>query len=318
MSQPKLSGDSVRAYLRDIGRIPLLEHDEEIMLGRQVQRLMEIEEARKELESNTGRKIGDKELASLISASHKTCMKEIRDGRRAKDKMVTANLRLVVSVAKKYTKRNMELLDIIQEGTIGLVRGVEKFDPGRGYKFSTYAYWWIRQGITRAIAEKSRAIRLPIHVTENLNKLKKAQRELSQLNGQMPSVFELSDHLKLSVEEIKDLMCKARQPTSLEIKIGENRDTALIDLLEDETQLPDALLERRFIKDDIRELISQLPEMQAAVISMRYGIGDEMLEPMSMTAIGQVLNMSRDRVRTLEHKALKSLRGQSEKINEYL
>ena len=192
------------------------------MLGRQVQRLMEIEEARKELESNTGRKIGDKELASLISASHKTCMKEIRDGRRAK-KDGHANLRLVVSVAKKYTKRNMELLDIIQEGTIGLVRGVEKFDPGRGYKFSTYAYWWIRQGITRAIAEKSRAIRLPIHVTENLNKLKKAQRELSQLNGYMPSVFQLSDHLGLTVDEIKDLMCKARQPTSLEIKIGENR-----------------------------------------------------------------------------------------------
>jgi len=318
MSQPKLSGDSVRAYLRDIGRIPLLEHDEEIMLGRQVQRLMEIEEARKELESNTGRKIGDKELANLISANHKTCMKEIRDGRRAKDKMVTANLRLVVSVAKKYTKRNMELLDIIQEGTIGLVRGVEKFDPGRGYKFSTYAYWWIRQGITRAIAEKSRAIRLPIHVTENLNKLKKAQRELSQLNGQMPSVFELSDYLNLTVEEIKDLMCKARQPTSLEIKIGENRDTALIDLLEDETQLPDALLERRFIKDDIRELISQLPEMQAAVISMRYGIGDEILEPMSMTAIGQILNMSRDRVRTLEQKALRGLREMREEVIGYL
>ena len=318
MSQPKISGDSVRAYLRDIGRIPLLEHDEEILLGRQVQRLMEIEEARKELESNTGRKIGDKELASLISSSWKTCMREIRDGRKAKDKMVTANLRLVVSVAKKYTKRNMELLDIIQEGTIGLVRGVEKFDPGRGYKFSTYAYWWIRQGITRAIAEKSRAIRLPIHVTENLNKLKKAQRELSQLNGEMPTVFLLSEYLNLTVDEIKDLMCKARQPTSLEIKIGENRDTALIDLLEDETQLPEMLLERAFIKDDVRDLIKELPEMQAAVISMRYGIGDECMEPMSMTAIGQVLNMSRDRVRTLEQKAIRGLREMREAIGGYL
>ena len=308
----KLSGDSVRSYLRDIGRIPLLEHDEEILLGRQVQRMMVLKEMKKELELDT------EGLAGAMDLTEKQIRKEMRDGERAKDKMVTANLRLVVSVAKKYTKRNMELLDIIQEGTIGLVRGVEKFDPGRGYKFSTYAYWWIRQGITRAIAEKSRAIRLPIHITENLNKLKKAQRELSQMNGQMPNVFELAAHLDLTVDEIKDLMCKARQPTSLEIKIGENRDTALIDLLEDETQLPELILERQYIKEDIRELISELPEMQAAVVAMRYGIGDEMLEPMSMTAIGQVLNMSRDRVRTLEHKALRGLRASSDAINEYL
>jgi RNA polymerase nonessential primary-like sigma factor len=312
MASSKISGDSVRAYLRDIGRIPLLEHDEEILLGRQVQRLMQLEEMKKELSlCNDG-------LAEAMELPVKQIKKELRDGTKAKDKMVTANLRLVVSVAKKYTKRNMELLDIIQEGTIGLVRGVEKFDPGRGYKFSTYAYWWIRQGITRAIAEKSRAIRLPIHITENLNKLKKAQRELSQINGRLPDVFELAAHLDLGVEDIKDLMCKARQPTSLEIKIGENRDTALIDLLEDETQLPDTLLEQQFVKEDMRELIRDLPEMQAAVISMRYGIGEEMLEPMSMTAIGQVLNMSRDRVRTLEHKAVRSLREMSSKVSEYL
>ena len=312
MSQPKISGDSVRAYLRDIGRIPLLEHDEEILLGRQVQRLMEIKEQKEELNlDNAG-------LAEARNITLKQLKREIREGEKAKDKMVTANLRLVVSVAKKYTKRNMELLDIIQEGTIGLVRGVEKFDPGRGYKFSTYAYWWIRQGITRAIAEKSRAIRLPIHVTENLNKLKKAQRELSQVNGYMPSVFQLAEYMDLAVEDIKDLMCKARQPTSLEIKIGENRDTALIDLLEDESQLPEMILERQCIKDDMRELIRNLPEMQAAVISMRYGIGDEILEPMSMTAIGQVLNMSRDRVRTLEHKGLRALKECSNQMAEYL
>ena len=313
MASTKSTGDSVRAYLRDIGRIPLHEHDEEILLGRQVQRLMEIKTIKDELEL-----IDTKDLSRVMDIPYKDLRKQIRDGEKAKDKMVTANLRLVVSVAKKYTKRNMDLLDIIQEGTIGLVRGVEKFDPGRGYKFSTYAYWWIRQGITRAIAEKSRAIRLPIHVTENLNKLKKAQRELSQINGQLPNVFELSEYLNLSVDDIKDLMCKARQPTSLEIKIGENRDTALIDLLEDKTQLPEMLLEQQFIKEDIRELIQDLPEMQAAVISMRYGIGEEILEPMSMTAIGQMLNMSRDRVRTLENKALKNLREQSDSVSEYL
>ena len=313
MSQTRMTGDSVRAYLRDIGRIPLLEHDEEILLGRKVQRLMEIKACEELLGTPTR-----EELAESLQMTTKDLRREIRDGEKAKDKMVTANLRLVVSVAKKYTKRNMELLDIIQEGTIGLVRGVEKFDPGRGYKFSTYAYWWIRQGITRAIAEKSRAIRLPIHVTENLNKLKKAQRELSQLNGEMPSVFQLSEYLGLTVEDIKDLMCKSRQPTSLEIKIGENRDTALIDLLEDETQLPDTLLETQCIKEDIRNLIDDLPEMQAAVLSMRYGIGEEVFEPMSMTAIGQILNMSRDRVRTLEQKAIRNLRSESEELEEYL
>ncbi len=313
MSSIKLSGDSVRAYLRDIGRIPLLEHEEEILLGRKVQRLMEIKEIESEMEIKS-----QDDLAGILGITLKDLKRQLREGEKAKDKMVTANLRLVVSVAKKYTKRNMELLDIIQEGTIGLVRGVEKFDPGRGYKFSTYAYWWIRQGITRAIAEKSRAIRLPIHVTENLNKLKKAQRELSQINGEMPNVFQLAEYLEFTIDEIKDLMCKSRQPTSLEIKIGENRDTALIDLLEDETQLPEMLLERQSIKENIRDIIHDLPEMQAAVVRMRYGIGEEVLEPMSMTAIGQVLNMSRDRVRTLENKALRAIREQSENLSEYL
>ena len=313
MPQPKISGDSVRAYLRDIGRIPLLEHDEEILLGRKVQRLMEIKACEELLGNPT-----IEELAISLGLSKQELRRELRDGTKAKDKMVTANLRLVVSVAKKYTKRNMELLDIIQEGTIGLGRGVEKFDPGRGYKFSTYAYWWIRQGITRAIAEKSRAIRLPIHVTENLNRLKKAQRELSQINGYMPTVAELAEELKLTADAVKDLMCKARQPTSLEIKIGENRDTALIDLLEDETQLPEMLLERACIKEDVRELIGNLPEMQAVVISMRYGIGEDVLEPMSMTAIGQILNMSRDRVRTLEQKAIRNLRELGQEINNLL
>ena len=312
MAQPKLSGDSVRSYLRDIGRIPLLEHEEEILLGRKVQQLMTLLEQKKELD------LDNQGLADARGVSLKQIKREIREGEKAKDKMVTANLRLVVSVAKKYTKRNMELLDIIQEGTIGLVRGVEKFDPGRGYKFSTYAYWWIRQGITRAIAEKSRAIRLPIHVTENLNKMKKAQREQSQILGRMPTIFELSDVLGLSVDEIKDLMCKARQPSSLEVKIGENRDTALVDLLEDEKQLPEMLLEKLHAKESIHELLRDIPEMQAIVIKMRYGIGEETLEPMSMTAIGQTLNMSRDRVRTLEQKGLRELRTMGASIKDFL
>ena len=313
MRRSMATGDSVRAYLRDIGRIPLLEHEEEIMFGRQVQRLMEIQETKEDMDSDC--KV---QLAEKLGITVKQLKKELRDGRRAKDKMVTANLRLVVSVAKRYTKRNMDLLDIIQEGTIGLVRGVEKFDPSRGYKFSTYAYWWIRQGITRAIAEKSRTIRLPIHVTENLNKIKKAQSELTTMNGRTPTMLEISEHLNIAVDELNDLMVKAQKPTSLEIKVGDNQDTLLVDLLEDKSQLPDTLLEQQFIKDDIREMIANLPEMQATVISMRYGIGDDVMEPMSMTAIGQVLNMSRDRVRTLENKALRGLQEQRDKVSDYI
>ena len=304
--------------MRDIGRIPLLEHEEEILLGRKVQRLMKIIAKREELKEELGKSYSEAALARELGISDKQLKRQIKEGERAKNKMVTSNLRLVVSVAKKYTKRNMELLDIIQEGTIGLVRGVEKFDPQRGYKFSTYSYWWIRQGITRAIAEKSRAIRLPIHITENLNKFKKAQRQLSQLSGRMPTIRELSDELNLSIDEIKDLMCKARQPTSLEVRIGENRDTSLIDLLEDEGPMPVEQLENEYIKDNLKALISELPEQQAAVISMRYGIGDGILEPLSMTAIGQILHMSRDRVRNLEHKALRALKETSGTVEEYL
>jgi len=186
--------DLVRSYLRDIGRVPLLTHEQEITLGRQVQELVALEELEQELASREGvEKPSPAVLAKEAGLTQVQLKKRLRSGQRAKERMVAANLRLVVSVAKKYTKRNMELLDLIQEGTIGLVRGVEKFDPTRGYKFSTYAYWWIRQGITRAIAEKSRTIRLPIHITETLNKLKKGQRELSQELGRTPTVTELAE-----------------------------------------------------------------------------------------------------------------------------
>merc|ERR1711939_1295232 len=182
--------DLVRSYLRDIGRVPLLSHEQEITLGRQVQELVRLEEAEAEFKMRQGHDPSREEMASSLGISSAVLRRRLINGRRAKEGMVAANLRLVVSVAKKYTKRNMELLDLIQEGTIGLVRGVEEFDPTRGYKFSTYAYWWIRQGITCAIAEKSRTIRLPIHITEMLNKLKKGQRELSQELGRTPTVTE--------------------------------------------------------------------------------------------------------------------------------
>jgi len=316
-SSVALDGDLVRSYLRDIGRVPLLTHEQEITLGRQVQELMAIEELEAELALRAGgQKPGDAELAVAAGLSPVVLKKRLVAGRRAKERMVAANLRLVVSVAKKYTKRNMELLDLIQEGTIGLVRGVEKFDPTRGYKFSTYAYWWIRQGITRAIAEKSRTIRLPIHITETLNKLKKGQRELSQELGRTPTVTELAVAVELPEEEVKELLCRARQPVSLETKVGDGEDTELLDLLAAEGTLPGEQVDGECLRGDLRDLLEQLPELQGRVLKLRYGIDGE--EPMSLTAIARSLGMSRDKTRGLERRALDSIRALSQDLSEYL
>ncbi|WP_438982792.1 RpoD/SigA family RNA polymerase sigma factor [Vulcanococcus sp.] len=309
--------DLVRSYLRDIGRVPLLSHEQEITLGRQVQELMALEEQRDELRMRAGgEEPTDGQLAEAAGITPQQLKKRLRSGQRAKERMVAANLRLVVSVAKKYTKRNMELLDLIQEGTIGLVRGVEKFDPTRGYKFSTYAYWWIRQGITRAIAEKSRTIRLPIHITEMLNKLKKGQRELSQELGRTPSVTELASFVELPEEEVKDLMCRARQPVSLEMKVGDGDDTELLELLAGDGELPSEQVEGECLKGDLRDLLSQLPELQGKVLRMRYGMDGE--EPMSLTGIGRIIGISRDRVRNLERDGLAGLRRLSDQVEAYV
>ncbi len=307
--------DLVRSYLRDIGRVPLLSHEQEITLGRQVQEYMEVERTELEIIELTGDKPSIDELSTKLNLSSSIIKKRLRAGQRAKERMVAANLRLVVSVAKKYTKRNMELLDLIQEGTIGLVRGVEKFDPARGYKFSTYAYWWIRQGITRAIAEKSRAIRLPIHITEMLNKLKKGQRELSQEMSRTPTVSELAKYVELPEDDVKDLMCKAGQPVSLETKVGDGEDTVLLDLLAGGEDLPDEQIEMDCMRGDLHSLLHQLPDLQCRVLRMRYGMDGD--EPMSLTGIGRVLGISRDRVRNLERDGLRGLRRLSDNVEAY-
>ncbi len=308
--------DLVRSYLRDIGRVPLLTNEQEITLGRQVQDLMFLENLEKELESANGHKPKLDELSKESGIEISNIKKIYKRGNRAKERMVSANLRLVVSVAKKYTKRNMELLDLIQEGTIGLVRGVEKFDPARGYKFSTYAYWWIRQGITRAIAEKSRAIRLPIHITELLNKLKKGQRELSQQLSRTPSMKELADYVEIPVNEVKELIFRSSQPVSLETKIGNGEDTILLDLLSADNGLPDQLIEVDCMKNDLEALLQKLPELQNRVLRMRYGINGE--EPMTLTGIGRILGISRDRVRNLERDGLRGLRRYGNEVEAYV
>jgi len=308
--------DLVRSYLRDIGRVPLLSHEEEITLGRQVQELMKLERIEAQLESELGEKPSYDLLAESAEISVGQLKRKLKSGNRAKERMVSANLRLVVSVAKKYTKRNMELLDLIQEGTIGLVRGVEKFDPARGYKFSTYAYWWIRQGITRAIAEKSRSIRLPIHITEILNKLKKGQRELSQELSRTPTIDELADYVEMPEEEVKDLMSRVGKPVSLETKVGDGDDTVLLDLLSNDIDLPSEKIENDCMKGDLNTLLQQLPQLQNRVLRLRYGMDGD--DPMSLTGIGRILGISRDRVRNLERDGLRGLRRLGESVEAYM
>ena len=293
----RLATDSIGFYLSSIGRIPLLTAAEEIELAHHVQAMKQLQD------------LPENELTSRHR--HK-----IRMGKRARDRMMAANLRLVVSVAKKYQNQGLELLDLVQEGAIGLERAVDKFDPAMGYKFSTYAYWWIRQGITRAIAEKSRSIRLPIHITEMLNKLKKGQRELSQELSRTPTLKELSEYVELPETDVKDLMSRAGQPVSLETKIGDGEDTILLDLLSNEIDMPSEQIESDCMKGDLETLLEQLPELQNRVLRMRYGMDGD--DPMSLTGIGRVLGISRDRVRNLERDGLRGLRKTGDSVEAYM
>lgn len=309
------SADLVRAYLHEIGRVPLLTDEQEIILGKQVQQMMRLLDIQEKLAGELDRSPTEQELATAAQVSVEDLRQQLRMGDRAKKKMIEANLRLVVSIAKKYQKRNLELLDLIQEGSLGLERGVEKFDPMMGYKFSTYAYWWIRQAITRAIAQQSRAIRLPIHITEKLNKVKRVQRELTQKLGRSPKLSEVAAELELEPAQVREFMLISRQPVSLELRVGDNQDTELQDLLEDEGDLPEDYASREALRLDLQALLAELTPQQRDVITLRFGLEDG--RELSLAKVGDRLNISRERVRQLEHQALKQLRRRTD-VREYL
>mgnify|MGYP002777174413 CR=1 FL=1 len=314
--KPTFTADMVRTYLHEIGRVPMLTHEQEIVYGKQVQQMMTLQEKRVALAETLSHEPTDQELADYVQISESELKAVLHRGRRAKQKMIEANLRLVVSIAKKYQKRNLEFLDLIQEGTMGLERGVEKFDPTRGYKFSTYAYWWIRQAITRAIAQQARTIRLPIHITEKLNKIKKVQRELAQKLGRSATASEIGEALDLEPAQIREFLTMSRQPVSLDLRVGDNQDTELQDLLEDDGPSPENYMAQESLRQDLEALLADLTPQQREVITLRFGLEDG--HELSLAKIGERLNISRERVRQLERQALDHLRRRKANVREYL
>ncbi|GAA2474023.1 RNA polymerase sigma factor [Winogradskya humida] len=304
------SADSVRAYLKQIGKVPLLNAEQEVELAKRIEaglyaaeRLRAVEEGEEKLERNFERDL------RWIG----------RDGERAKNHLLEANLRLVVSLAKRYTGRGMAFLDLIQEGNLGLIRAVEKFDYTKGYKFSTYATWWIRQAITRAMADQARTIRIPVHMVEVINKLGRIQRELLQDLGREPTPEELAKEMDITPEKVLEIQQYAREPISLDQTIGDEGDSQLGDFIEDsEAVVAVDAVSFSLLQDQLQQVLQTLSEREAGVVRLRFGLTDG--QPRTLDEIGQVYGVTRERIRQIESKTMSKLRhpSRSQVLRDYL
>ncbi|WP_375477741.1 RNA polymerase sigma factor, RpoD/SigA family [uncultured Nostoc sp.] len=297
--------DTVRAYLQEIGRIPLLTQEQEVFFAQQVQQMIKILAESEKLTIELKRTPTLSEWANQMQLSEQELLQKLNQGKKAKQKMMASNLRLVVSIAKQYQRRNLELMDLIQEGTLGLERGIEKFNPALGYRFSTYVYWWIRQGITRAIAQQARAIRLPIHINEKLNKIKRVQRELSQKLGRVPTTTEIAHALSLEPSQIREYLTLARQTISLDLRVGSDRDVKLEDLIEDYRYSENGYTTEQSLNQEVESLLSSLSKQQQEILNLHFGLIDG--NQLSLEQIGQRMGISRERVRQIEKQALQLL-----------
>ena len=286
--------DPIKQYLKEIGRFPLLTAEEEADLAKKV-------EAGKEAEEKlaSSKKISAKERAGLN--------KIIDAAKQARNTLSECNLRLVVSIAKRYVSRGLTFLDLCQEGNLGLMKAVDKFDWRRGYKFSTYATWWIKQSVTRAIADQSRTIRIPVHMVETINKMHRAMRILTQENGREPSVKELAVFLEIEENKVREIMEVERDPSSLEMPVGEEEESSLGDFIEDEKSLkPEEITERRMLQQDIDKVLANLSPKEATIIELRYGLHGN--KPCTLEELGKIFGVTRERIRQIESAALRKMR----------
>ncbi len=311
--------DSIRIYLQEIGRIRLLRAEEEIELARQIADLLEVEEIRAKLIEHSGCIPSDQEWAIACDVENlRDFKRRLYIGRKAKDKMVQSNLRLVVSIAKKYMNRGLSFQDLIQEGSLGLIRAAEKFDHEKGYKFSTYATWWIRQAITRAIADQSRTIRLPVHLYETISRIKKTTKLLSQQLGRKPTEEEIATDMEMTIEKLRFIAKSAQLPISLETPIGKEEDSRLGDFIEAEGETPEDEVSKTLLREDLENVLDSLNPRERDVLRLRYGLDDGKMK--TLEEIGQIFNVTRERIRQIEAKALRKLRhpNRNSILKEYI